>query len=266
MTTTRSTTDLVDTPSTSRAAGSPAGLRRPSLARLTRVELRKSYDTRAGRWLLVTIVALTVAVEVALLFAGEESDLTFDNFFGLALFVQAVLIPILGILLITSEWSQRTGLVTFTLEPVRARIVVAKVAAALVLTFASLMVACAVGALMTAIADRPDGWDVSVTDFGEYGLVQLVNVGLGLAFGMVLINSAAAIVAFFVLPTLFSVVFEWKAVRAAREWLDFNQATTPIGNHDMGSADWAHLAVAAGIWIVVPMAIGVRRLLRAEVK
>ena len=37
---------------------------RPSLARLTLVELRKMADTRAGFWLLATTGLLTVAVAV----------------------------------------------------------------------------------------------------------------------------------------------------------------------------------------------------------
>ena len=36
----------------------------------------------------------------------------------------------LGILLVTSEWTQRTALVSFTLTPVRGRVLVAKVLAA----------------------------------------------------------------------------------------------------------------------------------------
>ena len=34
-----------------------------------------------------------------------------------------ILLPVLGVLSITSEWSQRTAMVTFTLEPSRMRVV-----------------------------------------------------------------------------------------------------------------------------------------------
>ena len=37
-----------------------------------------------------------------------------------------ILLPVLGILLVTSEWSQRTAMVTFTLEPSRSRVIAAK--------------------------------------------------------------------------------------------------------------------------------------------
>ena len=34
----------------------------------------------------------------------------------------------------------------------------------------------------------------------------------------------------------------------------------------MTGEDWAHLAVAVFIWLVVPLSVGVWRVLRAEVK
>ena len=43
----------------------------------------------------------------------------------------AMLLPVIGIMAATAEWTQRTGLVTFTLEPRRGRVVLAKALAAL---------------------------------------------------------------------------------------------------------------------------------------
>ena len=40
-----------------------------------------------------------------------------------------ILLPIIGILLVSSEWSQRTALITFTLVPKRMRVMSAKIAA-----------------------------------------------------------------------------------------------------------------------------------------
>ena len=59
---------------------------RPPLTRLSRVELRKMYDTRAGKWLLAAIGALTVAVEVFVFTGGSER--TLDAYFGGAVLVQ----------------------------------------------------------------------------------------------------------------------------------------------------------------------------------
>ena len=48
--------------------------RRPTLALLTVVELRKLVDTRAGRWLLALIGLLTVGLTVVQLIWTPDAD------------------------------------------------------------------------------------------------------------------------------------------------------------------------------------------------
>src|SRR6188474_469510 len=98
---------------------------RPGLGRLVAVELRKMVDTRAGFWLQVAMVALTVVVVVVRLLVGDAAHHTFQHVLDAGLQPSAVLLPVLGILLVTSEWSQRTGLITFALVPVRSRVLAA---------------------------------------------------------------------------------------------------------------------------------------------
>ena len=50
----------------------------------------------------------------------------------------SVLLPIVGILLVSSEWSQRTGMVTFALVPRRGRVIAAKLLASVVLSLVAL--------------------------------------------------------------------------------------------------------------------------------
>ena len=51
---------------------------RPRLGRLVAVELRKMVNTRAGFWLQVAMVALTVVVVVVRLLVGDAADHTFQ--------------------------------------------------------------------------------------------------------------------------------------------------------------------------------------------
>ena len=51
---------------------------RPGLGRLVAVELRKMVNTRAGFWLQVAMVALTVVVVVVRLLVGDAADHTFQ--------------------------------------------------------------------------------------------------------------------------------------------------------------------------------------------
>src|SRR6185295_9271289 len=98
----------------------------------------------AGFWLQVAMVALTAAVVIARRVFGEGDDHTFAGVLDVGLQPAAVLLPIIGILLVTSEWSQRTGMITFALVPVRSRILGAKLIASIVLSLVTLVLSVAI--------------------------------------------------------------------------------------------------------------------------
>src|SRR5262245_60938339 len=120
-------TATVDSRTVGREAGS-----RPSFARMTGVELRKMVDTRAGASLLLAVVALTIVVIVARVF-GKHAGHTLTGLFVDPLQVPSTFLPVIGILLVTSEWTQRTSLITFTLVPRRLRVLAAKIVAGIIL-------------------------------------------------------------------------------------------------------------------------------------
>ena len=241
--------------------------------RLVRVELRKTVDTRAGRWLLISIACLTVAGMVLFLIFGHDSELTYDNFVGLSATPQGFLLPVLGILAVTSEWSQRTGLVTFTLEPRRGRALSAKVAAVLLLglVFVVLLLACAaVGNLLGEGLRGGDGeWGFGADDTGRVLILQLMGLLGGLAFGTVLLNSAPAIVLSFVLPLAVSILFEIvPGLRDSAPWIDLNTSQEPLFDfeHAVSAREWTQLLVTSLWWVWLPLAAGVTRVLRSELK
>lgn len=239
------------------------------LARLVKVELRKLVDTKAGMWLMIAIGVITIAATVIFFLASDSSDRTFENFMGFAATPQGFLLPVMGILLVTSEWSQRTAMVTFTLMPVRGRVLTAKVIAALLAGVAAIILAVAFAALATVIGGAPDGFaGTSIGDFGKFGLLQASGVLQGLGFGLLFLNSAAAIVTYFILPTVFSIIANvWGALADAAPWIDLGTAQTPLFETEgLTGTDWAHLLVTSIIWVVLPFIVGLWRVLRAEVK
>src|SRR5690349_11880682 len=121
-------------------------------SRLVRIEMRKMVDTRAGFWLVVAIGLVSVLVTGAMLIWAHPRDMTFGQIFGMNNIPTGVLLPVLAILLVTSERSQRTGLVTYTLEPRRSRVVSAKLATSLVYAVLAVLVALAFGAVGTLLA------------------------------------------------------------------------------------------------------------------
>ena len=95
-------------------------------SRILWVELTKMFNTRSGFWLTASIGISAVLATAAVIVFGSESAMTYDNF-GAAIGVPMVIIlPIIAILSVTSEWSQRSGLTTFTLVPKRGEVIWAK--------------------------------------------------------------------------------------------------------------------------------------------
>ncbi|WBQ08382.1 ABC transporter permease [Kribbella sp. CA-293567] len=240
--------------------------------RLLRVELRKLVDTRAGFWLLTAIGLITVAAVAVFLFVADPDQLTFHSLVGVTATPQSILLPVLGILAVTAEWSQRTGLVTFTLEPSRARVAVAKLVAVTLVGLLAVVVALGVAALSnlagTAFLDGSGSWTFEAANVRDFFAVQLIGILQGFAFGMLLMNTAAAIVLYYVLPIVWSVLFAMvSSLENAAPWLDLNTAMAPaFEQQTFQAADWAHIAVAGTIWVLLPLAFGLVRLLRREVK
>jgi ABC-2 type transport system permease protein len=246
-----------------------SGTTRPPMARLVKVELRKMVDTRAGMWLLITIAAVTVLATTIFGLAGHDEDRTFYNFMQFAGAPQGVLLPVLGILLVTQEWSQRTAMVTFTLEPRRSRTLAAKVYAALLLGVAAFVIAVGVASLATVLFGGADPWrHLGGIDFVKFAILQFSGILQGLAFGLLFLSSAFAIVLFFVLPTGFSILFNTvPALEDSAPWIDFGTAQGPLGDvGNLTGQEWAQLAITGTAWVIVPFLAGLWRMLRAEVK
>jgi hypothetical protein len=239
-------------------------LRPVPFSRTTRVELRKMIDTRAGRWLLGIVTAAGLAtIAATLIWSSGPHSLA--DFLGFAAFPLTLLLPVIGIMGATAEWTQRTGLVTFTLEPRRGRVIAAKLAAAVLLglgVFAATLAASALATLATGAA-----WDLTLPLLAGIGLGLLLFVPQGVAFGFALLNTPAAIVASLLLPTVWTIVGGLvPSVQRASEWLNLTVTTGPLMNGTMAGDDWAKLGTSAALWIGLPLAVGTWRVLTREVK
>ncbi len=237
--------------------------------RLVKVEMRKMVDTRAGLWLIIAIVAITALITVIFMLTAAESDRTFTNFMGIMATPQGFLLPVLGILLVTQEWSQRTGMVTFTLEPHRGKVIAAKVVAALIYGLLAVVIAITFATLGTLVSGGPDAWvNIGPDDFAKFALLQGTGVLQGLAFGLIFLNSAAAIVSYFVLPIAFTIVASlWSALSDIAPWVDLGTSQQPLfSGENLSGEQWAQVATSMLIWVVLPFLAGLVRVLRAEVK
>jgi ABC-2 type transport system permease protein len=240
---------------------------RPGLGRLVAVELRKMVDTRAGFWLQVAMVAITVVVVAVRSVVGDAADHTFAAVLSVGLQPAAVLLPIAGILLVTSEWSQRTGMITFTLVPVRSRVLGAKLIASLVLALATLVMSVAVVAAGVLVASPGvDGtWSDAATLIGQSAIYLTTGMVVGVAFGAILLASAPAIVVLFALPITWTAVASLSFFVNAAPWLDTRLALAPLHEEVLSATQWAHAGTALALWMLLPLLIGIWRITRREV-
>lgn len=271
MSTTTGTTGPAGAQGTHEHGRRPHAEARPiPLVRLVRVELRKMVDTRSGLWLLGIIAVLSVAAVVLFRIFGPEEGHTFYGFAGMALTPQAFLLPVLGILLVTSEWSQRAGLVTFTLEPRRGLVVLAKAIAAVVVGLLGLVLLLAVAALFAAVAGTGSGdvWDLGGRELGYFSILQILAIMQGVAFGLLLMSSTAAIVLYFALPVAMNLLITFvEVLRENAGWFDLATGQAPLFTQEaLTGEQWAQLATVTVLWIVLPLVLGWVRLRRTEIK
>lgn len=247
------------------------------MTRLTRVEVRKAVDTRAGRWLMIAILGLVLVVEVIYAFVADEGTKGLQDFLGIAGGALGYFLPILIIMLVTSEASQRNGLVTFTLEPRRSRVVVAKFLAGLALGLGVMMLAVVLavaGTLLGAATGGTPEWSIDgKLVFNGFLLANLIGIFIGFAISMLLMNTPGAIVAYFayslILPIavgMLGALSDW--FNDLAPWIELNTAQSPLfsGDYTPTGEEWAQLVTSGFIWLVVPLALGVWRLMRIEFK
>ncbi|MEE8602828.1 ABC transporter permease [Euzebya tangerina] len=261
-------------------AASPSavsGSARTPLSRLIAVEARKTVDTRAGFWLLVAtvlgttvIIGIQVAVGVA-----ADIELTMADFMlganaGLGIFV-----PVLGVLAVSSEWTQRTHLTTFVLEPDRARVLVAKLASVAGMAVAAVGIgvasAAAGNALLAAAADTTAVWDVDAGHVAGFLVLHLIGLLTAFALGALFQSTPVAIVIYLlwslVLPPLFFVaasVFSW--FEGVQPWIDYGLAQGWLSEGvDLTSRQVFQLLATTAEWTLLPLALGCWRVLRSDI-
>ncbi|TCJ21831.1 ABC transporter permease subunit [Nocardioides jejuensis] len=243
--------------------------------RVLLVELQKMFDTRAGFWLMASIVIASVIATVVTVLLGDRDALSFDSFAAAVGSPMSILLPVAGVLAVTSEWSQRTALTTFTLVPSRPRVIGAKVIDVLAIGVVSMVLALGIGALGNVVTSLVTGndaiWDISATSFAKIILANELGMLLGLALGLLFRSSPAAVVGYFVvnfvLPGISGALAssqQWWADHAG--WFDLNQTRFLLFDSNLTGEQWTQLGVTTLIWIVVPFLVGLRLVLKTEIK
>jgi hypothetical protein len=250
---------------------------RVPLKRVTQVELRKMFNTRSGFWLIASIAISAVLATGGVILWAPDDQLTYSTFATAIRFPVVIILPLIAILAVTSEWSQRTGLTTFTLIPHRGRIITAKASSAVLIAIAAMVLTFAVGALgnllSTAVTGTTLVWDVTLTQCLYYVLGMILSLLSGFMLGVLIRSSTGAIVAYFtltfVLPTIFGLLAtSQRWFHDLQPWVDiqFAQSGLFVFDQALTGEQWANIAVTGVTWLLIPMAIGLGFVMRAEVK
>jgi|tagenome__1003787_1003787.scaffolds.fasta_scaffold20741908_2 ABC-2 type transport system permease protein len=165
-----------------------------------RSEWTKLWSVRSTWW-CTAVYLVVVGASGWLAAAGTDSSARADLAVQTALSgfgVGQLVLLVLGVLVVTTEFASGLALVTLTVVPRRGRVLVAKTLVVLgysLLTSALLAVSCALAArTLTAVPGgvRPDDPDVLRTLGLQVGAAGLVGV-LGVALGAVLRSTAGAV-------------------------------------------------------------------------
>ena len=269
-------TAVVTTPPAEVATTRPARTIAPiPTTRLVAVELRKMFDTRAGFWLMASVGIVSILATAAVVIWAPDEAITQDNFSAAIGMPLSVVLPIIAVLSVTGEYSQRTGLTTYTLVPWRGRVMGAKLIATLLVGVAAMFLALAVGALGNVLGSAITGldavWDISLTQFGYIVLANILGMLMGFMLGVLFRSTPAAIVGYFVYSFVLPIAFGTLAVlpgvvprpaavgrRAVRHH--------PALRQHVDGRELAAAGLTTLVWLWVPLALGLRAALRAEVK
>ena len=272
------TTQTLDATAATRAeqpARTQSRVKHMPMRRIVAVELRKSFDTRAGLWLLASVGLASLLTTGAVIAWGPDDDFTYSTFTTTIAFPMSVILPIIAALAVTAEWSQRSGLTTFTIVPHRGRIMLGKTIALVSVAVPATALVFIVGAGGNLVASWISGndtvWDQDLVAV-PYILLSLgLTLAMGLVCGTLIRNSAGAIVAFFVfsfvippLLGLLAMTQDW--FHDLQPWVDLDYQLTALLRGSFDSEQWSQLAATTGIWLVLPAVVGMWTLVRSEVK
>jgi ABC-2 type transport system permease protein len=245
------------------------------MIRITTTELRKMFDIRSGFWLLagIGIVALLDTAGVILLASNDQ--LTHQAFTTAIAIPMTILLPVIAILSVTGEWTQRSGLSTFTLVPHRGRVVAAKAIACVVVAVVAVPLAFGAGALGNVLGAATAGidpvWNLTVANLATNLLANVLAMLVGFTLGVLIRTSVGALVAYLVyqvlLPTLFLILVASQVwFRRLQPWVDFDYAQSALFNQTTTVQQWVHLAVTGTVWLAIPMTIGIAQMIKADLK
>jgi len=244
-----------------------------TMGRLVGAETRKALTSRATRILLGLCVLIAFACATgysATHFHHQPgAPLGWDEPASMTGLGSGLLAPVIITLLVTTEFSSRLSLTTFTLEPRRGRVITAKAALAGAVTAAVFTLTHALAALTSltlALAGHtPIDWALHPAHLAGQAATTSAALAMAFAFAVALRHTAAALVAYFAVPTLTQILtLAIPHLANHLGWISLAAAEQPLTSGHLTTLDLAHLATSAVLYITLPLLAGIWRLTHTD--
>lgn len=161
--------------------------------------------------------------------------------------------------LVTQEWSHGTGLLTFSIERKRGRIIAAKLTATLLIGLMVLVIllitAFTVTLMQNLIFDKSITYATNGNELLDIIRVFATNMLLAFAFGLALRNAALSIVLYFIISPLTIILGQLPQIGEYASWLSLGHSSSLFiaGYQSQGTAQ---MCISTFLWIALPLLIG----------
>lgn len=228
------------------------------------VECRKLVTTLSTRVFLIVVAGLGGVVGGFAGVLGQDTMVNGAAVVAVLGLLFTIAMPVVGVLIFTSDWQHREIASMFLAQPRRLRTFLAKVLATIVVAGLLLVGAavCAFGisAALAVVLSRPLVWDGLGEAVPLLTSGSLVGVLAGAALGAALKNAAAAIAASFLQSLVLDPLFGFLP-NGIGPFLK----TSAITDFASGAGELIPFLTATLLWLVLPFGVGLFRHLRGEV-
>ena len=262
--------------------GSRSAIKPLSFSRVLAYEFRKSVSTRASRWTLAAAIAGTIATAAILYLSLLLTDFdttqhftwiqlansTTDSFMGIAQ-ISMILFSLFLILMVTTDWTNRSIMTTYTLTPRRGWVLSAQLIVALTYALALWVLCLGLGTLVAGLLSPLENVNISwsVTAWDVFGPL-LSNLGLAISaflLGIAVMNGSAAIIMWMMVPAFLNTLLNFNGVISdIAQWLNLKVALNAAVADPGAAVSWGRTATSVVLWLGVPAVIGTWRTLHRD--
>ena len=255
-----------------------AELKPTKFSNLLAVEFRKLFSTQSMQVLFgvsiatILLVATATTVWHETLFGPAEDQPFWQPWVMVAFLIRLAaqfLIPAFVVLFVTSEWTTRSVMTTFTLAPKRGQVIGAKAVVVLALGVATWVLVAGSAVLSTYIgrtmnnAPLDDMWIGPWKTLGDLAS-WLLLLACAFGLGLLLQNGALAVAVVLVGPMVVQILQQFgETMRELFVWVDLQGMSQMV----LMGGDKSHvpqLLVATFVWCVLPLALGIWRTMKRE--